>query len=769
MSFTPIRAEAKAREHHFLTRGVDIDYPHRAHPLLMLSGDVKAFPSSRHINKMFDSLCGGPHRNHSRRSPDQCYMSYAQKCDPSAYGPPATASDDYPFSKATLPGKAPIVEHVRGVLRSQEPLECGGNFKPFIKHTLEKICDHRQVCDKTRPVVTTLIFGVSSVTEVQSFIDTFNQMEEANACPPPGHLPSPFYSLDVEHVSGTVECPLKIVSAGGETREFRSRTSLPARVHLGFYDRRFDIVFPWVHSTITDVYTGDYRLHVPAGPLPSLWHDLFAKLSGRGIGIGLTEDLSALNAFLTFCYSFEGRTGPVKVRTVDLLVLLALSGYNTPKTCLSVLNYVFTGGVVQKAWKIRCGMGLWATTAPLPAHLDLYLQSEVHATLNVANVACLTILIHWFVTPGIAGVVSRKTPVRFLAWFSRFFMAVLDGASFPDGNPFQGDCDRERRPRRLIESIQYAAGYTPPVEPGMLALCIPPWRNVTGGGCISDQQAFDHLICKVRAMLRADGVPLHYQWESDLRMIDGFLTGKPSPSARAESPGTMSCSLDPAVRKIPEVLDPSPDAAHEPLRHVLRRYRATLPVGHELKQATVNQLLLLYTWRYPRVVISKFELTSVGAEKFFFPEEYDLIRPLILSLLGREDAVPVPEFYTRFLKNRRISQNLCKARSVQAADLMTDDVSRKRKLREKFRHLKRKLFKSGVEIERLQVSSSTRDELRAEAAVALSPGLSVSSDEDLTLTQAEEVRTVRYASSPSSSDDSDDDTLLVNTPRWEEL
>lgn len=718
---------------------------------------------------MFDTLCGGDHRYHRRSSPDQCFMSYARRSDPSSYGPPATQGGEYPFSKSTLPGGAPILEHVRAVLSNQDPLTSGGTFKPFVKHTVQKCAEHRQVSDKSRPVVTTLIFGVSSLAEVQSFLEAFNQTVEANVNPPPGHLPSPFYSLDIEHVSGSVECPLKIVSAGGVVTEYRARISLPARVHLGFYDRRFDIVFPWVHSAISDTYTGDYRLHLPAGPLHCLWHDLFAKLSGRGMGIGLDEDLVALNTFLASCYSFHHRTGPVKIRTVDLLVLLALSGYNTPKTCLSVLNFMFTGGVVQKAWKIRCGMGLWSMTTPLPPHLDLYLQSEAHATLNVANITSLTILIHWFVTPGIAGIVSRKTPVRFLAWFSRFLTAVLDGATFPGGNPFQGSCDRERHPRRLIKEIQYAPGHTPPFEPQMLALCIPPWRNVTGGGCDTDQRAFDHLICTVRVMLRADGVPSHYKWESDLRVIDGFLTGRPSPSAESVGAAVVGCGPDPATREIPKILDSNSDVASEPLRAVLRRFRAALPLKHKLKRFTLSQLLLLYSWQHPREIISKFELTSVGAAKFLFIEDYDLIRPLILAFLGREDAVPVPESYKTFLRDRRINLHLRQAKTLQAVDLLTDNVSKKRKNRQKFNQLRKKLAKSGVDLNRTHVSDHTVKKLRVDAAVAPNIESSVPSGEGFVLAHVEEERTVRYASSPSLSDVSGDEILLVDTPSWEEL
>ncbi len=322
-------------------------------------------------------------------------------------------------------------------------------------------------------------------------------------------------------------------------------------------------------------------------------------------------------------------------------------------------------------------MGLWATTSALPPHLDLYLQSEAHAALNTANIASMSILVHWFVTPGIAAVVSRKSPVKFLAWFERFLVAVLLHARLPDGNPFQGGHDRVRQPTALIRNIQYTPGQAHPFEPEMLAECIPPWRNVTGGGCFSDQRAFDHLIGTVRAMVNADGAPNHFRWESDLRVIDGFLTGKPSPSAEATRPRGKGCSSDPATRAIPEVLDSSANLIMNPLSAILRKFRATLPDGHELKRSTVNQLLLLYTWRYPLRVSALFLLSSRDEMRSFYPEHYDLVRPLILAISDKEDRYPVPDFYDRFLKQRRKSQQIHRARALQAADLVTEDRSRK--------------------------------------------------------------------------------------------
>ena len=760
MLCAPTEGKRSALRHHDMVREADAIDPTSMHPLLVVDREVTSFPSSNSLSKIFDKLCGSDHRNHSRRRPDQCFMSYARRSDPSNYGPSVTPGGDRVFCSSTLPGGAPVLDHLKGLLDHQDQVKSGGSFYPFVEDTVRMCSNHRQVTDRVRPIVQTLIFGVSSATEVANFLSAFNQEVEACLTPPKGQLPMQFYSLDVENVSGTATCPLKVVTPGGDVADCSSR-SLPARVHLGFYDRRFDVVIPWVHTAINpDTYTGDHRLLLPDGPLPDYWHDLFAKLKGFGIGIGLVDDLKSLATFISSYYTFVTKRGPVKFRTVDLQVLLALAGYNTPKTCLAVLNFIFTGGVVQKQWRIRCGMGLWGTTAPLPPHLDLYLQSEAHAALNTAILCCLTILVHWFVTPGIAVVVSRKTPVKFLGWFERFLTSVLDGARLL-GNPFQEAGDRARQPRALISDIQYSHGRTPPFDPGMLALCIPSWRNVTGGGCFSDQLAFDHLIGTVRLMVGSDGAPRHLRWESDLRVIDGFLTGRPSPSAATRVPSGRGCLPDAATRVIPEYLDSTTSLAAEPLRHLLRKYRAKLPIGHELKRATVNQLMLLHAWTYPEHILSLFELSSSNSIRSFFAEDYDLIRPLVLAFSARDDDYPVPDFYARFLRERRISTQVRQARTLVAADRLTEDPSRKRKHKEKFRQLRRKLFKAGVSIGRSSVSAT------------FNVALDVPSAEVQTSDPVGESRTIRYAASPppeeDSEEESDDEVLVIATADWDDL
>ena len=89
------------------------------------------------------------------------------------------------------------------------------------------------------------------------------------------------------------------------------------------------------------------------------------------------------------------------------------------------------GGFIVKHWKVHCGFGQWGSVAPLPTARTLYLQSEAIGILNTTLVCLCCILLHWFVTPGIAAVLSRKTPVKFLGWFLRFWSCILSEFAVP--------------------------------------------------------------------------------------------------------------------------------------------------------------------------------------------------------------------------------------------------------------------------------------------------------------------------------------------------
>lgn len=793
--YIPKEGEVYARYMHVRVREQDsLPNSPPIHPLLSGRDEVDAFPSAKEMGGMFSRICGGTHEGHHPGNPVSCFNFYASRSNPRSYGPPIPNSLEYPFSKSCLPGKAPILEHVKVLLCDQDSLTSGGTFLPFVDQTLLRCSHQRQVSSTTSPKVTSLVYGRSSTEEVKAFLAAFNSVVAANKEPPAGFLPNTLYSFDVERVSTRPATPFKVVVGDDEQNPklCYAKASMPARVHLGFHEERFEIIFPWEHGVISSTYHGDYVLRVPATPLPDLWHGLFGKLQGFGIGIGLSQDVTALSEFVCAYYTFSSASGPIRLRTLDLSVLLALAGYNSPKTCISVLNFTFTGGVVQKDWRIRCGLGRWASTDPLPKALSLYLQSEAIGVLNTAHIALVVVLLHWFVTPGIAAVVSKKEPAKFLGWFWRFMVAVLEGASLPSQASFAAGVDRVADPRALISEVCYSEDHPPTFSVEELASFIPPWRNVTGGGCPSDQMAFDHIAATLWPALKRKEVPSHLRWESTLHVFASFLVGRAPPAA---SPGVMpgaGCGVDRGAIDIPELMiSTTPPSAS--VRAVYRRYKATLPESHPLRRLTLPQVVLLYVWRHPEQAIMLFRRSSINCASPPFLEEYPLIRPLITALCGGLDDLPVPDFYQRLVEARRVRQD------IRSVDFLQNAVGRivsgeKRKLLTSLAGARKRLKRRGVALPPPPPIPATRGPpvwVAAEAPETshageevVRPSVRVSSaaaDEvgEVSVQEAgmsapvasvnpPERRRVRFRS-PSPAGSLGPDVLLVETPDWDDL
>ncbi len=91
-----------------------------------------------------------------------------------------------------------------------------------------------------------------------------------------------------------------------------STSKFPTRVHLRFHDERFDIVFPWEYTSMARDYRAEWTLSIPADPLHDYWHQLVQKLQGYRIGIGLQEDISLLNSFVSTCFQVQECRRPLE-------------------------------------------------------------------------------------------------------------------------------------------------------------------------------------------------------------------------------------------------------------------------------------------------------------------------------------------------------------------------------------------------------------------------------------------------------------------------
>ena len=71
---------------------------------------------------------------------------------------------------------------------------------------------------------------------------------------------------------------------------------------------------------------------------------------------------------------------------------------------------------------------------------------------------------------------------------------------------------RDSNPTELIQMICYKECDDPVFSADQLAIMVPSWRNVTGGGCITDIQAIHHICQFISPLLSASSIPANIRW-----------------------------------------------------------------------------------------------------------------------------------------------------------------------------------------------------------------------------------------------------------------
>lgn len=749
---TVAEAKLRALHHHADTRKGDAANPLQIHPLLT-DRNLKSLPSAAEMGAISRNVCRAPHPG--KRDLESSFLYYYSQAASDSYAPLIPNAGIPPLSASCLPGGAAVIDHLIALMESHRSYVCGGSFLPWISGTLDLCSKFRQPAG-CLPVVRTLVFGRSSEAQISSFVQEFNDKIASSESFAQGFIPHSFYSFDVECVTAFPPTTFKVADGTSNILEIAA-PKLPARIHFGFHDSRFEVVIPWEDRYMNHNLQACYTLRMPSMRPTTLWHTLFSRLRGTAVGIGLKDDMKQLSDFLA--HFFSDSLGLIKLNTAELEILLALAGYNSTRTNISALNFLFTGGVILKPWQIRCGLGRWGSTQPLPPALNVYLQSEALGVLNTALIATCCILVHWFVTPGIAAIVSRKTPQKFIPWFTRFLSTVLRGASIPAANQFSNSVDRVGSPREMILKIVYSADQPPIFLPVDLAKCIPPWRNVTGGGCPSDQLAFDHILRNLWPILRRTGVPLHLRWESNIKVVTGFLSGKPTPSARSWSSSRLGCQPDSATVDLPVLVPCSTGPNLAPLRPQLVAFKSSLPEGHALRGLSASQLFLSYAWQNPEETFGLFQSQMGGSRKHFSNQEFDLLRPLVAAYFPEVGVSSSPASYLRFRQARTFRNEQARVRQIHDLMRSTTDPVTRRRLRKKMRNAFWNKYRANRELD-LSVQASYRTQTCC-SDVTETISTVTAEVEDLTIAPPWVPDAI--------ADMSSSDELEVDTPAWDDL
>ena len=444
------------------------------------------------------------------------YLKYLDSCKPGEVAPVIQGCVDPPLDFDLLPGKVPVLDHLKCILESQPEYEAGGSFVHFLSKNIQTCCNYRQMSTELKPKVKTILFGQASKNELINFIADFNLAISEQSKASAERFPINFYHLEVEYVYGSCNKsffkksypmtePVVIPSVEGK---------IPARIVLSTWDRTWEIVYPWICTTETSPFTGKYLMQVPQ-PLPASWANIFDKLKGFPIGINLKDKIQDLNDFQTKVFKFINHDGYMNPKSLDLNVILALAGFNCSTVSEASLAHIFTGGYLPTPWEFKLGYGLSAEY-DIPDFLRCYLHSKAISILNASMISILAYFILIFPTPGIGALCTKKDPVKLMEWFSTFLIDFCKGHSL---HKHVIEIDRCDEPNLIFNKISKVSGEKCVFGPSDMEKIHPVWNSVSFGGCTTDQTAISHILEKVHPVICRPEVPNHLKWGSNLKII----------------------------------------------------------------------------------------------------------------------------------------------------------------------------------------------------------------------------------------------------------
>lgn len=746
-------AVARARAYHTRVRERDAHFSTNITPVLS-DRSLEPLPTSSMVTSVSRRICGNA-TPQTAGAMERKFMQYCQRGRPGCYAPLLPGSQNPPIPLSTLPGKVAVLDHLRAVIESQDPLSAGGSYMPFLQNTLEFLSDHRQP-PAAWPASQKIVFGQSSDLEICSFIKDFNNTVRESASYTPGHLPHSFYHFDVEEISSCAEVGFTVHREGAEEVTI-SKSKTVARIHLGTHTRRFDIVIPWEPVHVSSNFQGTYVLRMGPGPISSHWFTLFSELAGVAIGIGVEEDVKTIKSFL-HCFFPRERFGSLHLRRASLEVLLVLAGYNSTRTNISSLNFFFTGGLVVKPWEMRCGFGRWGDVSTLSHALSLYLQSEAVGVLNTALVCLCCLLVHLFPTPGIAAIVTRKPPSKFLEWFTAFWARIMGEFEIAPADQFSNSADRCDSPRRMIRRLIPFG--SPSVDARDLAELLPPWRPVTGGGCPSDQLALEHLVRTAIPILRVASLPLHLRLSTDPSLITGFLTASRAPTGRDWTSRGLGCFPDPS--QLPVTLSFAQSATGRfSVNTAVRQFKERLHPRHPQRTLSVAQLLLSYTWQNPAEAFEHWRLQARTGCMRFTNREFHLLKPVLTSYFPEAEEVTGSREQQQFCDRRLLRSRQFRLQRLLRARDMASEADR-RQIERKIKRMQASILKLGLPTPTPRRAPEVSAPMEASATHSEVPA--GHPDE---CSEEEEDRRIMIVETSESDEEIQEDELIISTSSWD--
>lgn len=705
-----------------------------ATPLLQES-NIQSFPSDSELNLLHENIP---------------YMDYLELCVESLYGPYYPEfHGSRPYPSSFLSNRVALIDHLDFHLANQS-VKGGGMFKFFVQETIDKVKAHRQVSIETKADVRTLHFGISTKAEVNEFINSFNQALDCQFKDEYGNLPHKFYHFGVSYCKAVPGARLAMAYSNSPDNLVRFGAPgdmLPARISLGTYGKRWDIVFDIRHTLLTQEYDGDFTLFKQQEFVPDIWFKLFGKLRGIAVGIGLEKQVADLNRFFEDCFKFRNCSGEIPLKTANLNSLLALAGWNNPVLLPEALNFFCTGGIILRPKALKYGYGMFSQS-DLPQDVDIYLQSECIATMNIVNVMSLCWLIHWYVNPGIAALFSGKTPGKFLNWFKEFQPLMMRGLLLDSAFLSDRSIDPTAIFFRLIFRNMPAVWSSADIA----AMC-PVWGNVTTGGCPTDLLAFEHLV-KSHPVLHAS-LPSHLKFECRPDLLFIFTAGSKPLTMGRQHDVALACTYDYCLITLEDNVF-SAAKKHKnkvTVYELLGKMLLEMSDNDPAKSLSLRQLLILSAWRFPKTFLA---LVMCKKREYFEPEDCVLLKPVAEALLGvpllnsaKSDAL------VKSLEARRDHSRLLKARELA----MSADLRVARKARLAANVLSRRL---GMESKAVAAPASVARSFSDDPPEDRPTNLPVCVREELSMEQImKDIEDQPMEYSPSSPTEDDEDYVVL--------
>ena len=520
---------------------------------------------------------------------------------------------DFPFNLRMNPGLVPVLDHVIAQLESSK-VEGGGTYRKLIEDSINELDANRQVTSRANPKVHEIRLHESEVKDLKEFLASFNKEMKylSSLHKETTEMPCSLYSFSTRYIqlsgSGTARVTSSFTKKKEEVKiKVYSDTFVPARISLTVIGKRWDIIIPWEKKS-----DEDYILRIK-GYTHDLWIKIFERLHGVAVGDDMKRQIGSINAFLKDNYKFTNISDDIKLKHVDICVLLYIAGVNGLPAELSAWLYFFTGGFHLSNIDLKEGQE-YSNSSFI---YSIYIQSVGQAVYVIAKLCQISFLLHLFPTPGLAIMISGKDLDNFLMWFDCFYSGILKDAFIVDKYIPVDD------PRCMMNKISYG-GIKPIIDVSTLLEMLPDWEGVTDGGCLSDKVVIKHLLLKVVPVMINVKMGYKLRWTVDKDDLD--IIFKPFIEDEGgiidELFNKSHMSYDPAGYVVPEILELEQVTDNEEIVEVLYKSRGLIKSAlmdfMTVNEWSFSQAYLLLLWRHTAPAAVLFRMIQEKLESRIF-------------------------------------------------------------------------------------------------------------------------------------------------------